>query len=159
MKIFKNFLNKEDFKKIQSVIMGEYMPWYYSDGVNEDEDMHDQFVFIFVAPGGVVNCTKPMLDLINPILSKIKGKKINKIKANLLLKTKKITQHGFHIDQTEGTTGIFYLNNCNGYTKFQTGEKIKSIENTYVEFNSTIKHTGTSCTDEKRRIVLNFNYK
>ena len=40
----------------------------------------------------------------------------------------------------------------------KTGEKIKSEENKYVEFNSTIEHTGSSCTNQNRRIVINFNY-
>ena len=64
-----------------------------------------------------------------------------------------------HIDQPKGKTGIFYINTCNGYTKFKNGEKIKSEKNKYVEFDSILEHTGSSCTDEKRRIVINFNYE
>ena len=52
-----------------------------------------------------------------------------------------------------------YLDNSNGYTKFKNGKKIKSEENKYVEFDSSLKHTGTSCTDKKRRVVINFNYE
>ena len=63
-----------------------------------------------------------------------------------------------HIDQIKGTTGILYINTCNGYTKFENGKKVKSVENTYVEFDSTLKHTGTTCTDTDRRLVLNINY-
>ena len=29
MNIYKNFLNKKDFKKIQLEIMSDYIPWYY----------------------------------------------------------------------------------------------------------------------------------
>ena len=39
------------------------------------------------------------------------------------------------------------------------GKKIKSEENKYVEFDSSLKHTGTTCTDQKRRVVINFNYE
>ena len=56
-------------------------------------------------------------------------------------------------------TGVLYMNNCNGYTKFKNGEKVLSEENKYVEFNSNLEHTGSSCTDEKRRVVINFNYQ
>ena len=35
----------------------------------------------------------------------------------------------------------------------KNGKKIKSVENTFVEFKSDELHTGASCTDEKTRIV------
>jgi hypothetical protein len=61
-------------------------------------------------------------------------------------------------DHAKITTGIFYVNTNNGKTIFDTGEEINSEENKYVEFDSTKLHTGTTCTDQKRRLVINFNY-
>ena len=37
--------------------------------------------------------------------------------------------------------------------------KIYSEENKYIEFNSKTKHSGSSCTDKKIRVVINFNYE
>ena len=74
-------------------------------------------------------------------------------------RTETLKEYAYHIDQPKGKTGIFYINNCNGYTKFKNGKKILSEENKYIEFNSKTKHTGSSCTDEKRRVVINFNYQ
>ncbi len=68
-------------------------------------------------------------------------------------------EHGMHNDQNAGVSGILYVNNCNGYTKFENGKKIKSEKNKYIEFDSTLKHSGSSCTDQQRRIVINFNYQ
>ena len=56
------------------------------------------------------------------------------------------------------TSAIFYLNTNNGYTKFEDGTIISSIENRLVTFPSTMLHTGTSCTDTKYRLVLNLVY-
>jgi hypothetical protein len=56
------------------------------------------------------------------------------------------------------TTGIFYVNTNNGKTIFDTGEEISSEENKYIEFDSRKLHTGTTCTNQKRRMVINFNY-
>ena len=56
------------------------------------------------------------------------------------------------------TTGLFYLNNNNGYTEFESGEKIKSISNMYVEFPVKLKHRAVSQTDVDCRTVLNLNY-
>jgi hypothetical protein len=100
-----------------------------------------------------------MINLLNPVFSKIKFKKMNRIKANLIPRKNKIIESGMHVDQKKGTTGILYMNTCNGYTLFESGEKIKSEKNKYIEFNSSIKHTGTSCTDQFRRVVINFNYE
>jgi hypothetical protein len=156
MNIYKNFLTKDEFKNIKTKMMGEWFPWYFNEGVNKPNDKNFQFIFNFLA--NEKKCIDEHFNILKPLLNKINVKKFNRIKANLLTKTNKITENGMHIDQPKGTTGIFYINNCNGYTKFETGEKIKSEENKYVEFNSTLKHTGSSCTNQTRRIVINFNY-
>ena len=58
----------------------------------------------------------------------------------------------------QSTTSIFYMNTNNGYTKFEDGTKIESVANRLVSFPSNMKHKGTSCTDEKTRVVINFNH-
>ena len=159
MKIYKNFLPKDIFKKLKNTMMGEYFPWYFNDYVsNFQKEDNFQFTFHFVKDGDFT-CWGDWKDIMLPVLKKIKYKKINRVKANLLTRTNKIMEHGFHIDQDIGTTGILYLDNSNGYTKFENGKKIKSEENKYIEFNSALNHTGSSCTDEKRRVVINFNYQ
>ena len=160
MNLSKNFLKKDDFKKIESIIMGNEFPWYFNEKiikVNEDDEDF-QFTYSFILKGKI-NCNSAMMSILEPVLSKLKYKKINKIKANLLLRDNKIKEHGMHNDQNEGMTGILYINNCNGYTKFENGKKIKSEKNKYIEFDSTLKHTGSSCTDKQRRVVINFNYQ
>ena len=66
-----------------------------------------------------------MIDLLQPILSKLKYKKLKRIKANLLTKDNEIVEHG-GTDQEKTLTGIFYMNDCNGYTKFEYGPSVKS---------------------------------
>ena len=159
MKIYKNFLPKDIIKNLKDTIMGEYFPWYFNDYVsNFQKEDNFQFTFRFINDGDYV-CWGEWKNIIIPVLQKINHKKINRVKANLLVRTNKIIEHGFHTDQDTGTTGILYLDNSNGYTKFENGKKIKSEENKYVEFNSTLKHTGSTCTDKKRRIIINFNYQ
>ena len=160
MNIYKNFLPKEVFNTLKNTMMGYYFPYYFNDYINKpSEDKNDfQFTFTFLR-NGQYECWGEWKDIIVPVLKKIKYKKINRVKANLLTRTEKIIEHDYHIDQNKGTTGILYLNNCNGYTKFENGKKVVSEENKYVEFDSTLKHTGSSCTDKQRRVVINFNYE
>ena len=102
-----------------------------------------------------------ILEIINPIA-------LYRIKANLLTKTTDIVKNSFHTDINElknspeklkqWTTSIFYINSNNGYTEFEDGTKVESIANRMVTFPADLKHRGTSCSDEKTRVVINFNY-
>ena len=56
-------------------------------------------------------------------------------------------------------TAIFYINSNNGFTLFESdNQKVESIENRLVIFDSFERHSGTNCTDEKYRAVINFNF-
>ena len=164
-KVIDNFLNEDDLKKLEDTVLSGYMPWYFNDHVNIEGDDYFQFVYGFVKAGGELNCNEFMMSLLEPFRLKLKIDYFQRVKANLSPKTEKIVEHGMHTDRSGEwanygmkKTGIFYLNTCDGYTKLENGKKIKSKRNRYVEFNCTTKHTGSSCTDEKRRIVINFNY-
>ena len=56
-------------------------------------------------------------------------------------------------------TSIFYLNTNNGWTQFKKGGKVKCVENRLVTFDSNLEHAGVTCTDQKRKVVINFNYE
>ena len=83
------------------------------------------------------------------------------MKLNCNYPTDKTMEHGFHIDTEENSkTSIFYMNTNNGYTKFEdNGEIVKSVQNRMITFDSSIIHSGSSCTDEYNRLVLNINWK
>jgi hypothetical protein len=160
MKIYKNFLKEEDFLKIKNVLLSDFFPWYFCPKI-VDSEKYFQFFHNFYTDYSI---NSSFFNLIEPMVKKIKPMSILRIKANLLYQTKKIEEHGMHTDYpiNERTTGIktaiFYCNNNNGYTKFKEGIKIKSEENKFIEFDVNKEHTGSSCTDEQRRIVINFNY-
>jgi hypothetical protein len=158
MKIFKNFLDEESLKQLEFTIMNSHMPWYYNDSILVNSEKYFQFTYSFFADSKQ-NCHSDMINLIEPILKKLQYKKLISVKANLLTNTPETIEHGFHVDKTAGKTGIFYMNTCNGYTRFKNNKKIKSERNKYIEFDSKLEHTGASCTDEKRRVVINFNYQ
>ena len=160
MNIYKNFLPKDIFKKLKNAMMGDTFPWYFNDFVNYKNEKRNKFQFTFTfIRDGEYQCWGEWKDIMIPVLKNIKHKKMNRVKANLLTRTDKIIEHKYHTDQEKGITGILYLDNCNGYTKFKNGKIVKSEENKYVEFDSTLKHTGSTCTNKMRRVVVNFNYE
>ena len=87
-----------------------------------------------------------------------------RVKINLQTITPEIIKRTFHSDMAgilgnnPYKTAIFYFNTNNGYTEFETGEIVESIANRIVIFDGRIKHRGTTCTDQKTRVVLNINY-
>jgi hypothetical protein len=160
MKVINNFLKKEDLLKIQSTLLNDvYFPWYLQNGVSYLGDGHIQFTHVFY--NEKINTKETYFLLLKPILDKLKIKKLLRIKANLISKTHKLIQHDYHMDYNDiiCTTAIFYINSNDGYTIFKKNKKIiKSKENKFIYFKSNLEHAGTTCTDEKVRVVINFNY-
>ena len=163
MKIEDDFLEEQEFVPLQKVLMSGQIAWFYMDMIDSGEDI-DKFQFIHnlyfnYAP------TSEFLKTVEPILRKLNPISIGKIKANLLTRTPNIIENSFHVDtlfseekMKQLTTSIFYVNTNNGYTKFEDGTKVESVANRMVTFPANMKHTGTSCTNERTRVVINFNY-
>ena len=82
-----------------------------------------------------------------------------RVKANLTLKTSTPEKSLFHSDYKDMKTAIFYINTNNGYTEFKNGVIVNSVANRLCNFDSNLEHQGVTCTDEKRRVVINFNYE
>jgi hypothetical protein len=159
-KIVDNYLDKNSFELIKnSIVKNNEFPWYYNDKVsykNEKDQESFQFTHVFY------NYHLPQsnfINIVNPVLEKLEAKALIRIKANLITKTEKIKIYENHIDfDFPCKTAVFYLNTNNGFTIFENGEKIESIENRMLFFDSHNIHAGSSCTDQKTRIVLNINY-
>ena len=97
--------------------------------------------------------------LLDDVISRLNVKKLCRIKANLNPRTLFKRNSGFHTDWDDVTTSILYLNTNNGGTQFKGGKFIKSVANRLITFDSNLKHAGVTCTDEKIRVVINFNYE
>ena len=164
MKIEDDFLEQKNFDTLRTIMMGSNLAWFFNDCiVSKDDILRFQFTHSFFLD---CNRNSEYFPILNPILSKIQPISIWRIKANLRTRTSDIFESTFHVDMQElseeklkqWTTSIFYINTNNGYTKFEDGSIVESVANRMVTFPSNMKHTGTSCTDEKIRGVINFNY-
>ena len=156
-----NFLNIDDFQDIQKIMLGEECPWYYMDNIDTLDDVDKfQFTHAFYDQelGGWLSAYN-----LNLVCQELKAKDLYRIKANLLTRTSKIEVNTFHTDIQENSdsyiTSILYMNSNNGYTEFEDGTIIESVANRLISFPSGTKHRGTSCTDKKIRVVINFNYR
>lgn len=157
MQVIDEFLDSKDFEYIQNVLMGHEIEWFFSSITTEKKHLDEfQFCHIFYRDGE----PGKNYSLIAPLINKIDPFCVVSIKANLLTKTNHIREYSFHvdIDKKEVTTAVFYINTCNGYTLFRDGTKVNSVANRLLIFDAQELHTGSSCTDDSRRIVINLNY-
>ena len=166
--IKENFLPDDKFKEIRDTLFSEAFCWYLAhDVVSADskfgatcEEIYNwQFVHNFYVSPATLS---EKINTMNPIMKILDPRLLIRIKANLTPRADKIVEHGFHRDVeppiSGATTSILYLNTNNGYTAFEDGTKVPSVANTFISFPSDIKHTGSTCTNEKFRGLINFNY-
>ena len=164
MRVVDSFLAEEDFKLAQALIMDYGFPWMWNDSVTKDVGYSDpdefQFIHLFYHPmSGVVTDYPRWLEIIKPYADRMNAVSLMRIKANLNVATPEYITREFHTDfSVKCTTAIAYMNDNNGYTLFEDGTKVQSKENRVVIFDSQMRHAGIPCTDEKRRVVINFNF-
>ena len=164
MEIEDDFLEQKEFDKLQTSFMGDMFPWFFSDEIDYKDDKNKyQFVHRIYSSmhpfqySEACATISPILKIINPLA-------LIRAKANLLTRTSNIIENSYHFDMEFKNpekmklfgTSIYYVNTNNGYTKFEDGTKVESVANRMITFPADMKHTGTSCTDEKRRIIINF---
>ena len=163
--VYDNFVDKKNWSDIYSELTSHTFPWYWGEVLQDqylscDQKNNYQFChYLYVdSPHNV----STYISLIQPLLDKIKPDILISVKANLNPRTAKIIEHGYHVDYEFNknfmTTGVYYINDNNGYTKFDSGSIIDSVANRYVEFPTYLPHTGSTLSNQQRRIVINFNY-
>jgi hypothetical protein len=102
------------------------------------------------------------MNVIAPLVLKINPLGLMRIKANLGPIRKDKVRFTYHTDfngfETGTKTAIYYVNTNNGTTVFKDGTEIQSVANRLLIFDQNIPHTGTTCSDEKFRCLINLNY-
>jgi hypothetical protein len=167
--VIDNFLPKEDFETLKSVMMGYHFPYYFNDSItsnNSEKEKNNKDIFYFTHHA--YNEGSPQSDFFQ-LINKLLLPKINhfclvRIKINCYPKTDKRIVHDQHVDYTnykgkDPLKGLIYsLNTCNGGTILHNGDEIKSVGNRALFFDSNKPHSSVSCTDEKARFNININY-
>ena len=156
MKIIDDFLPSDEFEKLKSVLMGEDFPWYYRNSLVERGDKNFGLGHLFYDPFGPASAYH---NILNYTLQKLECKKIHRIKAGLNPRTLFHNENGYHTDGYDCSyTSILYMNTNNGWTHIEGYDRVESVSNRMVIFDPNLKHTGVTCTNEKRRVMINYNY-
>ena len=116
IKVHKDFMNPFLFLKLKEIMNSAEFPWFKSRIVPQIDDV--QLIHTFFEFDRI---NSQFFELLDPCITFLKVKKLIRAKANLVLKTNEIQEHGFHIN-TKGyemfKTSILYLYYINVYTLF-----------------------------------------
>ena len=187
IELIDNFLEKDEFHKLESVFFSHHedrpylkeyqkehdeniqIPWYYRNSTSyspseDDNSVNNyQFVHIFYADHTIAS---PFFDHLKYLMDKIGFRSLLRCKANLQMRSEVHHERKLHRDRPNGCKpdkdpyriGIYYLNTNNGYTLMEDSTKIESVANRLAVFSPKLWHASATCTDEKRRIILNMNW-
>ena len=155
--IIDNFLELEYFKSIQDKMTSNFFPWYYIDSVGHtDDNKYGHFTHMAYDKYTI---NSEFYQSLTKVIEKLNPKAIIRIKANLTMNMGVLSQSSMHVDwDFEHKGALLYINTTNGPTILKDGTKIECIANRLLKFNSYEEHASTFCTDQKYRMVINFNY-
>ena len=171
--IIDDFLEREDldhiintfFTKKEELNNKNLFQWGYCKGIVRDPEKgptgYEEHDWMY---NGVLYSSKNGLKfdrhyhIVKPIINKLDIKKLDIVRANLLVPTKEHIYHEFHIDtDIPHKVALFYVTDCNGWTVLKDTAKVECVKNRMLLFDGSIEHHSVSSTDDIR-CVININY-
>jgi len=158
MEIINNFIqDKTIFDSIKNLLMSYTFPYYYSDSTAHEKDKSD-YHFSHILYDKNQQNSNYFNQITMPILGRLEFNYLHRVKVNCYTKKPEHINTAMHTDMPEKhMVALFSINNNNGYTLFESGEKILSVENQLVLFDGNLKHCSVAQTDENIRINININ--
>jgi hypothetical protein len=166
IKVVDNFLSEESFNKLMEMVSSDHFPWYYCDHSVMLNDKCPQFTHLSYGEDEPKSNTwqgcYAAIAALDPLA-------VFRVKFNCTPRTPEIVEKPIHWDwfdqrmQRHKThqslkACVLYLNTCDGYTYFETGEKVESVANRAVIFPVSLGHAGTSTTNADVRLIMNINF-
>ena len=159
LQVIDNFLPEYQFNSLRELLTGAGFPWYYTDHSSQIGDGHGRYLHSVYNTGtGQITDYLPYFDNCQ---QKLGVKKLYRILVNSFKPSFLFRQNtGFHTDNCPCPyVALFYIGTNNGYTAFEGGDKVKCVANRMVVFDSSLSHAAVTCTNNPRRIAVNFNYE
>ena len=172
--VLDNFLSIEDFKTLKDIFLHNQTHWFLTNGIAHKKEVNAKQYMdplnnwmlthtLYSNMQPTSSGFQRVADLIMPEIMNHKGQDfqaLTRIKANLYPRTEELQIHPFHVDSTSAKWQgcLLCLNTCDGYTGFDDGTEVDSVENRAIFFDSTERHHSTNCTNAPYRMNININY-
>ena len=170
LKIIDNFLDKDSFLEIKKFIMSPRCQWRFVDFIahkdkkNEDNDGYFVHSFTDCDPISLRERFQrsPNFSIISSLMEKINQeisyKDVLRVRSSLYPRRQYQKPDAMHTDyKFSHNVCIFYVNTTNGYTLFEKGEKVFSVENRLLIFNGLERHCSVVQSDSAARFIININ--
>ena len=164
MKKFVDVLDNKTLENISTFLLSDQFNWRFVNYVTDENDPPNLFYFAAPCYDNNQVLEPQTFNLVLPLLNFLKGETekpllLWRIKVNAYPRTHVLQEHTPHKDyDKKGLKAFVYMVNSNdGYTRIGS-DKVKSIENTGVLFESSQTHNSTTCTNAKLRLTINVNY-
>ena len=164
-KVIDNFLDDKYFDSLVTLFTDKTkkgntkMPWFFQSSISNTGVVEDNLFYMTHMFYDRNVPKSPHYESLLPILKKLDGKSLIRIKANLYPNTETLYEHKLHRDYPFSHSGaILSLNTCDGYTKLEDGTKINSVANRMLLFDPSEEHCSTTTTNVSARINININY-
>ena len=173
IKIVDEYIRESEHQKLLGILKRRDFPWTFTQKTGEmdingygNNPLNTQMTHFFVDYR--IASFSPFFEYVLPLVNQQSIIAISRIKANLELCNENHVESDFHYDNSTMygikeipephiTNIVYYVNTNNGYTEFETGEKVESVANRAVIFPNTMLHRGVSQTDTHFRAVINMN--
>ena len=177
-KIIDNALDKGYFEHLNKKILhsGPKFQWMFNEKVaTHDDDPNDEQFYFVSSFYNNNNIENPFYYELKPLLDFLDVRAIIRARAIMYTNQGKQIIHGSHIDFCyDHKAALLYMNTCNGFTlmcdddwdrdngdvngRYEQDNKIMSVENRIAIHNGSTPHCSSTCTDDRKRIVLAINY-
>jgi len=144
----KTMANRQLFAAIGSIISGGIAGWVLSEF-----EPPKSYAYLFMISALLMSIGMIAFSTIKePVKENVR------IKVNFYPGTPTLVEHEPHTDYPFPHQGaVLALNTCNGFTRIKN-RTIKSVANQMILFDPSKPHNSTTCTDQKGRWTINFNY-
>jgi len=157
IKLIENALPKQVSQKINHLCLNHHdFPFFYVKGVAKEDDT--DFFFMHILYKDKINSIH-FNDIAVPLLGLIKYSRLMRVKINCYPNQSKHITNSFHVDSDDPhMVALYSVNDNNGYTEFENGEKFISKANQLLIFDGKMKHRSISQTNTNLRVNININY-
>ena len=162
MQVIDNFLQKEYYDHLYSVITDTQFPWLFQHQVATNlEDPRanlDHYYFVH-SLFHAYRIESPLYDNFVHLFEALEVDFLFRARVLLYVNQGKQIIHDRHIDHGETCkTALIYMNSNDGFTEFETGERIDSVKNRLLVFDGSVLHSSSTPTNTKDRMLLSVTY-
>ena len=162
MQVTEDFLQEEYYDHLNEIITSTQFPWMFQKrvaniGEDPEEDLnHYYFVHSLFFQNKVES---PLYDDFLYLFQSLNVQFLHRARVLMFVNQGEQYVHDRHVDHTTNCkTALIYMNTNDGFTDFETGERVESVKNQLLLFDGSIPHSSSTPTNTKERLLLSVTY-